>query len=160
MSTVKCTECGAGATIARSDYHYVESGLDNVILHNVQVVKCPNCKETGVIFHRIDDIHRDIARAIIDQPYRMTGKELRFLRRYLEMTGDQLSSMLKVDRTTLSKWETGGDPIGHQSDRLIRLIAVALGRDLGRGLREAVERFPDIQEKAKKGVMIEISAAA
>jgi len=43
------------------------------------------------------------------------------------MTGEEFSKLLKIDKTTLSKWENNADPVGEQSDRLIRTIAFAKG---------------------------------
>jgi len=61
---------------------------------------------------------RILALAVIKKPYRLTGEEVRFLRKYLRLT--EFSRLIHVDKTTLSKSENNDDRLGDQSDRLIR----------------------------------------
>jgi DNA-binding transcriptional regulator YiaG len=87
---------------------------------------------------------RVIALRLIEKRCHLTGDEIRFLRKYLGMTGDQFCRLLHVDRTTLSKWENNNDPIGPQSDRLIRAVVMALGEGLKEKLEETVRHFATI----------------
>jgi transcriptional regulator with XRE-family HTH domain len=93
---------------------------------------------------------RVIALAVIHMPYRLRGEEVRFLRHYLRMNGEEFSGLLHIDKTTLSKWENDDDRIGDQSDRLVRLVALALGDGLKEQLEEVVRQFPKIQSTSRK----------
>jgi len=108
-------------------------GLKNVILQGVEVVQCPQCGDEQIIIPRLDELMRTLAFAVISQPYRLQGEDVRFLRKYLKMTQAEFASYLEIDKTNLSKWENNDDRIGEQSDRLIRSISLALGD----GLKEA-----------------------
>lgn len=91
-----------------------------------------------------------LALAVATKPYRLRGEDVRFLRMYLSMNGDQFARLIHVDRTTLSKWETNDDLVGEQSDRLIRLIALSLGDGLREKLEEAIRSFPSIRKQPRK----------
>jgi transcriptional regulator with XRE-family HTH domain len=60
------------------------------------------------------------------------------------MTAEEFGRLLNVDKTTVSKWENGHDPVGDQSDRLIRVTVVALGPGLEEKLKAVVENLPQI----------------
>ena len=73
------------------------------------------------------------------------------------LTAVEFAALLRIDKTTLSKWENDEDPIGEQSDRLIRLVVL----ELGEGLKEEMVRlketpadwirgFPKIAKTSKK----------
>jgi transcriptional regulator with XRE-family HTH domain len=94
--------------------------------------------------------------ATIAKPYRLTGEEVRFLRKYLRKTAAEMAQLLHVDKTTVSKWENEDDPIGEQSDRLLRVIAVALGDGLKEKIEEVIAMFPQIDSRPQK-IGIEIN---
>jgi len=122
----ECTNCGKQITPERRNYRYAESGLSMVILQGIEVADCPKCGNSDVIIPRMSRIHHAIAQALANSPVRLTGEQLRYLRKHLGMSGDQLGRYLHTDRTKISKWEGGEDRIGPATDRLVRLLAAAL----------------------------------
>ena len=98
----------------------------------------------------MNDLMRTIAFAVVDKPYALRGEEIRFLRKYLRMTGDEFCRVLHVDRTTLSKWENNEDKVGRQSDLLIRSVALALGEGLKEKMEEVVRDFERIKKSARR----------
>lgn len=62
-----------------------------------------------------------------------------------------------MDKTTLSKWENNDDRVGDQSDRLIRLLVLALGEGLQGFMAGTVEAFPKIKDR-KSPVRIEVDS--
>ena len=88
-----------------------------------------------------ENLMRALALAVIRKPYRLRGEEVRFLRKFLRMTGEELPRLLHVDKTTLSKWEHSEDPVGDQSDRLLRLIALGWGPGIKAKFEETVKYF-------------------
>jgi putative zinc finger/helix-turn-helix YgiT family protein len=143
-----CSACEADADIIRGDYQYKESGLDNVVLRNMKLVKCPVCGNVDPLIPRVTELHRVLAQAIIREPYRLNGSEIRFLRKYMHMTAEKLASVMNVDKTTISKWENDQDPIGDQSDRLLRLIALSIGK-LGDKPEDLIGSFSAISGAGK-----------
>lgn len=118
-----CDICEGTTTVkSGQSYHYTECGLDNVYLENIEVVVCENCEAITPILPRITLLHATIARAIALQPYPLSGFDIRFLRKQLGLSAKQWAVLLRIDNTTLSQWENGGELIGSQSDALIRLL--------------------------------------
>jgi len=143
--SMRCSNCGERAKIVTGNYLFKESGLDWVTLVGIKMVKCPHCGNQDPIISRPNDLMRVVARAIIHKPYRLTGKEVRFLRKHLGMTAEKFSHLLDVDKTTVSKWENDDDKVGAQSDRLIRLLSTILDPNLRTEQQKAVELLPRIK---------------
>ena len=149
MRMEECTNCGEKARVIRGDYLWEDVDLP-VTLKNVERVKCAKCGNTDVIIPQLGKVMRLIAVAVIRKPYRLTGAEVRYLRKHLGMTGAEFAALLPVDKTTLSKWENNDDPVGEQSDRLIRVIAIGLGKGLKDEMEATIRAFPSIAPHVKK----------
>lgn len=143
-----CSDCGSEASVERGTYRFRESGLDNVVLKGIEIIKCPACGNEDPIIPNLDGLLRVLAVAIVTNTFPLTGTEVRYIRKYLGMSGEQFARILHTDKSTLSKWETGAISIGSKSDLLIRSVAL----NLGRGLRDEGERvtrnFVNIDEES------------
>jgi putative transcriptional regulator len=118
-----CGTCGkAEMTTTVENHLYVESGLPNVVLHGVEVRRCPECGSFEVLLPRVTELHRVIAKAVILKPSRLSGAEVRFLRKHLGWSGTDFAEYMGVDSTTVSAWENERKPFGTSSDRLLRLM--------------------------------------
>ena len=146
----ECTNCQEPVTPERRNYRYAESGLSNVILQGVEVADCPKCGTSDVIIPRMAKIHRAIAQALANSPARLTGEQLRFLRKHLGLSGEQFGRYLHTDRTKISKWERGEDQIGQATDRLVRLLAAALDSELRPSVTAVAEHLPEISDESGK----------
>jgi DNA-binding transcriptional regulator YiaG len=147
VENIECTNCGADARVVRGSYDFVESGLKYVRLQDIELIVCDRCGNIDPIIPRVNDLMRTLAVAVIAKPYRLAGDEIRFLRKYLRMTGDEFARLIHINRTNLSKWENDEHKIGAQSDRLIRAIALSLGEGLKVKLEEVIRKFPEIQDE-------------
>ena len=147
-ATHECANCGQPVTPERRNYRYTESGLSNVVLQGVEAAECPACGHCDVTIPHLAKIHRAIALALAESPVRLTGAQLRFLRKYVGYTGEQLAKYLHTDKTKISKWECGEDPIGPSNDRLIRLLVGALDEDLSSKISSIAARLPDISDES------------
>jgi putative zinc finger/helix-turn-helix YgiT family protein len=146
----ECTSCEERVTPERRNYRYAESGLSNVVLQGIEVADSPKCGTSDVIIPRMAKIHRAIAQALANSPARLTGEQLRFLRKHLGLSGEQLGRYLHTDRTKISKWENGEDKIGPANDRLVRLLAAALDSELRPGVSAVAEHLPQISDESGK----------
>lgn len=145
--------------MVRGTYQFRESGLDNVVLQGVDIVKCSACGDEQVVIPHMNDLMRTIALAVVCKPYGLRGEEIRFLRKYLRMTGEQFSRLLHIDKTTLSKWENNDDKVGSQSDLLVRSYALNLGEGMKEKVQETMRMFDTINvTKKKKGATVEVDA--
>ena len=119
----KCRTCGKAEMSSLAEtYLYKESGLPNVVLVGVEVRRCPSCGHHELVLPRVTDLHRTIAHAVIHKPARLSGAEVRYLRKYLGWSGADFARHVGVDASTVSNWENDKDQIGTSSDRLLRLM--------------------------------------
>jgi putative zinc finger/helix-turn-helix YgiT family protein len=118
-----CRACREAELKTTTENHlYVESGLPNVVLVGVEVRRCPKCGAFEVLLPRVAELHRVIARSVILKRARLSGAEVKFLRKHLGWSGADFAAHMGVDPTTVSAWENERKPFGTSSDRLLRLM--------------------------------------
>ncbi len=120
--SVKCLECGETVKVRRENYRYRECGLPNVILHKVEVGRCPKCGDVEVSIPGIEQLHRGLALLVARKRVRLAPEEVRFLRKHLGWSGVDFAQHMGVASETVSRWETGKAEIGPVADRLLRLM--------------------------------------
>lgn len=131
MST--CFDCGAEMRRTRESYKYDESGLPGITLRGIMVGRCPRCHEVDVHIPNIEGLHRAIALALTRKTARLAPQEIRFLRKYLRLSGTDFAQHLGVAAETVSRWEQGKSPMGTTADRLVRMLALT---------REPISDYP------------------
>ena len=104
------------------DYHYKESGLDNVTLVGLKNV-CDDDGEECITIPNINGLHKAIATAIVNRFSGMSGKELRFLRTLMGKTQAELAAEVHREGLAVGRWERGENPIEPNAEALIRLMA-------------------------------------
>jgi putative zinc finger/helix-turn-helix YgiT family protein len=104
------------------DYPYKESGLDNIIINGMLAYRCPHCSELYPIIPNIKKLHELIAKALINKPSLLLGKELVFLRKELGIKAKEIAEIFGVTKVSVSRWENTKGPINAFADRLIRLF--------------------------------------
>jgi putative transcriptional regulator len=151
-----CSNCGKTARHTRGNYLFRESGLKNIVLVNAEIIKCDKCGNEDPIITRLDDVLKTIALAIVNKPCALFGEEIRYLRKYLGMSGDTFANYLHVDKSVLSRWENNHEVAGPRSDLLVRAIVLTLGRELLFVAEQAVQNFTKIAE-SQRSVMVEVN---
>jgi putative transcriptional regulator len=123
---IKCDCGGEYKTLTGQTYHYEKalSGLDDVYLENMTVDHCQQCGDISPVFHKLPQLHKAIARAIVLRPHLLTGSEIRFLRKERGLKAKDFADLLRVDPSTLSRWENDEQPRTLQNDALVRAIYV------------------------------------
>ena len=144
MRNEMCGNCGKETTAIRGNYRFDEVGIP-VLLKNVELVKCEDCGTIDPIIPDLNGLMHVIAFAVISHPCKLDGAEIKFLRKYLGMSGEEFSGLLDIDRTTLSKWENGQD-VGPQSDRLLRLLVLNKSLELRKRIEEMMKQFSAIND--------------
>ena len=122
---MKCYACAEKMKPKKGSYHYTESGLDNVYLDNVTIESC-KCGEESVVIPKIDELHAVIANLLLHKKTPLLGKEVRYLRKEMGLSGVDLGKLLGVSNVSISRWENGEESVGPQSERLVRVIYVQL----------------------------------
>lgn len=157
---LSCANCAADVRPVTSNYRYEESGLSNVVLQGIDVVECGSCGHREVMIPHLAKIHRAIALGLVNSPRRLTGPQFRFLRKYLGHSGELLAKHLHTDKTKISKWERGEDAIGPVSDRLMRLLVVALDRELNGSMPAVASHLTEISDESGLGMELHVDAGA
>jgi len=135
-------------------YHYTESGLRNVWLKNGFVIHKTPYGE-GVSIHDVPGLHKVIGCAIAKQP-KLTGAELRFLRKEMGMSQSALAHLIGTSEQNISLWERRGH-IPKTSDRLIKLLYI---EHVGGNpkIREMIERVNALDANAREKLEFEQSS--
>ena len=115
---MNCPMCGKNPIHSTERYHYRESGLDNVFVSGVSIYRC-KCGEEYVQLPGVDNIHSQIAFALLVKNSLLTGLESRFLRKWLGLKSEELAKALGYTRVTVSRWENEGPSAN--TDRILRL---------------------------------------
>jgi putative zinc finger/helix-turn-helix YgiT family protein len=151
MPKHKCLRCGEEYKIAIEDYHYLESGLDNLWLCGVQVYRC-QCGISAAIPQPIE-VHRAIAKCLLMSKTPLSGKEIRFLRKHLAMKAIDFAKRIGVDNATVSRWENGKENPSDIADRAIRLACAARLEYYKEAKQLFEEIFPEIGQDRSSAPM-------
>ncbi len=75
----------------------------------IELIDCPLKKVLGVWVIDIDmnAFQLFVLRELIHQPYRLTGGQLRFMRKYMDMSTTEFGAHLGVSHAAIVKWEKG-----------------------------------------------------
>lgn len=112
--------------------HYRMSGLDNVYLINGYDTEVMDGEEY-VTIHDPDDLHAKIAHFLATKPDPLTGKELRFLRKMLDLSQEQLARHLGYERLQVVRWEKGNPAVPRVADLAVRAMYLHQLRDALKG---------------------------
>ena len=104
-------------------YRYTECGLDNVLIHGIEVVRDDDGDKV-ISIPNIVGLHKAIAESIVAQPSGMTGAELRFIRTELGLSQAELGKIVHKDHQSVGRWERGEHPMDGAVEALIRLHAI------------------------------------
>lgn len=106
---MSCRACG-GPTVetkatSKKPYRYLESGLPNVCLIGVTVVRCKKCKDESVIIPKMGQLHEAIAQRLIQTPTLLAPEEFRFLRKNAGYPSNVFAGLLRMSPEHLSRFE-------------------------------------------------------
>jgi putative transcriptional regulator len=130
--------CGNNMTTGKGNHGYIEARLDNVVLVGIPMHRCTACGEVMPELKNIEKIHNSIAEALIKKSASLTGKEVRFLRKEMDKSAKDLAALLSVSPVTVSRWETGAEPVGIVSDKLVRMLYIQTMQERYNVVRGAV----------------------
>lgn len=100
--------------------HYTDCGLRNVWLRNGYVERdTPYGRALAI--QDVEGLHRAIGRFLVgDKPGLLSGEEVRFLRKELDLSQARLAEIMGFDPQSVAKWEKNGAP--KWADRMLRAI--------------------------------------
>jgi transcriptional regulator with XRE-family HTH domain len=106
--------------IMAEPFRYKMCGLDNVFLLN-GVEFHHGDYGRGVSIYKVEELHRKIGMHLILRRKALSPKEMRFLRKQMELTQAELARYLGVTSQTVARYEKGETEIPGPVDRLVRL---------------------------------------
>ncbi len=91
----------------------------------------------------VDGLHRTIGLYLVRNKKQLTGAEIRFLRKELDMSQATLAKCLQIGETTVRNWESGRVKATGPRDRMIRVLyqEYATGNS---EIRELVDRLAEL----------------
>ncbi|GBF59122.1 hypothetical protein PbB2_02814 [Candidatus Phycosocius bacilliformis] len=128
-------------------YHYQECGLRNVWLVNGYDMHTTPYGD-GVSIHDIEGLHRAIARGLVNKAAKLTGSELRFLRKEMGLSQAKLALILGNEDQTVALWEKRGTQ-PKIADRFVR----ALYREFVEGnahIRDMIDLLVDADSEERE----------
>jgi len=126
-------------------YHYLESGLRNIWLKNGYKEERGSYGIT-VAIEDIEGLHQVIALTLTQKPIRLSGTEIRFLRKEMGLSQQGLGQILSVSSQSVAQWEKGKGKIQGPSDRLLRVLVYEFYKH-NVTVRDFIEKLNELDRK-------------
>jgi len=101
-------------------------GLVVKVLNAVVVQRCTSCGEEMTGIPDMPGLARAAAMARALNPICLSGKEVRFMRRALDMTQKEFAAAMDLSHEHVSRWENDHRGVGGASEKLVRHNVCAL----------------------------------
>jgi len=137
--------------------HYDWCGLDDVYLLSGFTRTGDGGGNTKVAIRNLDGLHRAIGEHLARHKKALNGKEIRFLRKHMDISQDELADVLSVSGQTVARWEKQECEIPGPAELLLRVIYLSEileqvnPRELAAKLREADSLPKERQEFTATG---------
>jgi len=105
-------------------FHYRRSGLDNIFLLN-GFEKETIDEEDYVTVMDVDGLHEAIGLHLVTSRKTLAPKEIRFLRKTLNLTQAETGRLIGQSDQQIARWEKGENNINGPADRLLRLMFIS-----------------------------------
>lgn len=136
-----CDECGkSNFSSSKLSKHYTESfGFSVVLYDSVFEHKCDGC---GYLIYRMPDrtgLEKAVALARALVPVRLSGDEVKTLRKVAGLKAVDLAEQFGVAPGTFSRWESGNPPMSVPVELLFRAIVAIELQHKAPGVRFKVQ---------------------
>jgi len=107
----------------KTPLHYTDCGLDDVYLvSGYEIARTPHGE--GLSIKNLDELHKAIGCTLAKQKKVLSSKELRFLRRQMDLTQSDLGKLLGLSSQQVARWEKGESEISGPADLLVRAFFI------------------------------------
>jgi DNA-binding transcriptional regulator YiaG len=105
----------------KTPYHYTECGLDDVyLMSGYEEVQVDD--DVAVAVKHVPELHKAIGHALVTAKKVLSGKELRFLRKEMDLTQDEVARLVGVTDQSVARWEKDQVQIPEAADYLLRFV--------------------------------------
>jgi DNA-binding transcriptional regulator YiaG len=123
----RCAKCkGLMERSIRPEHIEDLGGVVVNVLNAVQVYRCGKCDGEIVAIPDMDGLARATAISRALDPVILSGREVKFMRRVLDMTQAEFAKTIDLAPETVSRWEHDEDGRGGASEKLLRHNVCAL----------------------------------
>lgn len=105
-------------------YQYLECGLKDVWLDNGYTVK-QTFFGGAIAIYDVDLLHKTIGLNLVNSKFRLSGSEIRFLRKEMNISQKILGETLNVSEADIRDWEDNKEKPSESLEKLLRLLYVA-----------------------------------
>lgn len=125
----ECARCGASLRWRKGSAKKAQEvpGIGfRVVASGVSTATCSACQTPHAAVGNVAAFRRNVVEGILRKPGALAPGEIRFVRKYLGLTGGQFALLIGVSREHVSHIERGHAPnLGTAPDRLVRLVVAA-----------------------------------
>ena len=100
---------------------YGGCGLDDIWLAGGYDLETIDGEPT-ITVRDLDGLLAAIGRSLVQRKKLLTGKEIRFLRRQMDLTQSELARLVGCDAQQIARYEKGQNKMAGPTDRLIRML--------------------------------------
>lgn len=140
----------------KKPYHYTECGLDNVyLLSGYDIEVDPEYGET-VSVKDARALHVAIGIALCQTKKTLSGAELRFLRKEMELTQSRLAGLIGSTAQSVARWEKAVSPQPTAADYLVRLIFLDRVGKPSTGIEHLLDSLKEMDEDGVQQQLFDI----
>lgn len=111
------------AELMEAPFHYKRCGLENIYLLNGFEAELDEDGRSVTVLD-VDGLHRAIGVHLVSNRKILCPKEIRFLRRTLDLTQAELGRLINQSPQQVARWEKGINNISGPADRLLRVVFI------------------------------------
>ena len=147
---IRCSVCGKGSLVQKLVDHDVGELLDmkRVIVHNMPALVCTKCGSVHMYGGILDQIAILLAVNIL-QLQELEPVEVRYLRKLIGDTQEELAERLGVVRATINRWENDPEPVKGPDAYAIRSHAFFRLRDRSPAIEAVAAAFTTTQPRPR-----------
>ena len=105
-------------------FQYKRCGLDNIYLLNGFEPEYDQDGERYVTVLDVDGLHKAIGIHLVTNRKTLAPKEIRFLRKTLNLTQAEMGRLISQSDQQIARWEKGENNINGPADKLLRFMFV------------------------------------
>ena len=132
------------------DYHYTESGLDNVWLRNgFHYSEGPRGLQVAI--EALDGLHRAIGEHLIADVKRLSGREVQFLRQEMSLSQAALARLFGVSERAVARWErAAAGRVPGPAETALRMLYRDFIAGQGGAMRRMLKTIADMENQLER----------
>jgi len=133
----------------KKPFHYKGCGLDDIYLLSGYKIE-QTAHGEGVLIKNISGLHKAIGCFLATQKKTLNAKELRFLRKHMDLTQSELGKLVGLSSQQVARWEKGESEITSAAENLIRVLFIEEFRKNSIKVRDLLELL-EVQDDLDDG---------